>query len=447
MRTSPRWNGVGSTRAGDERPVRDTRQVLKRTADRFANAGLVYYKFPRSTGTGSNGSSNPGAVRYDDLTQVVQAAARSQAPYRQVYRRWSSSAPPDAVRQEVYFSGPVAMGLGHASVLEIGFTFHPVYGVPYIPGSSLKGLTQHFTAEVLGARDPRFRQGEEFHRLLFGSAPEPSEQGAVIFFDALILPDDLARARDTLRVNVITPHQGKYYVDPEHHAPHGMADPVPVYFLSLYDVRFLFMVAPTLPDLPGAREWTNLAMRLLLSAVQHWGVGAKTRSGFGRGQESTYSMDAKLETATSHDSAVNTAETGTSWCPSGDMGSSAVATGTQRGTDAGRAREIPASQQLARPQTGQRVRVTRVEDPSGKGRPWFRAVDQPAWHGRLVDTSRAIPDFGEVIELEVQAAGNAVNWRWPQDPKPAKTQQKQHRNHGSASRKNRGLDPRQRRPR
>jgi len=45
----------------------------------------------------------------------------------------------------------IVIGLGGESVLETDITLHHLYGIPFIPGSALKGLTRAYvTGEIEG---------------------------------------------------------------------------------------------------------------------------------------------------------------------------------------------------------------------------------------------------------------------------------------------------------
>jgi CRISPR-associated protein Cmr6 len=86
-------------------------------------------------------------------------------------------------------------------VLETAMTLHRVYGLPFIPGSGLKGMTRAY-AELVEEKSERER---EFYRV-FGSQREDEEQaGEVIFFDAI--PAQVPQ----LKLDVMNPHYSEYY--------------------------------------------------------------------------------------------------------------------------------------------------------------------------------------------------------------------------------------------
>lgn len=77
-------------------------------------------------------------------------------------------------------------GLGRQHPLENGFTWHPTLGVPYIPGSSLKGLLRAWDREENaewheGSRRNAFVE-TEITKERFGTQ---DRVGGLVFFDVL----------------------------------------------------------------------------------------------------------------------------------------------------------------------------------------------------------------------------------------------------------------------
>jgi CRISPR type III-B/RAMP module RAMP protein Cmr6 len=184
---------------------------------------------------------------------------------------------------------------GSASVLEVGVTLHPYYGVPVIPGSAVKGVTRHFCEET---KPDKKNEWEE----IFGSesASKPTHEGAVVFYDAW--PVSWDRGKGILELDNITTHYPGYYrkyqkqkpsetdtVNPpqragaEEQAPGYPADnqnPIPVFFLAVRrGVTFRFAVRPSAStDKP---ELAQCALRLIKDALSTFGIGAKTGSSYG----------------------------------------------------------------------------------------------------------------------------------------------------------------------
>lgn len=173
-----------------------------------------------------------------------------------------------------------ATGLGREHPIENGFVWHPVLGVPYLPGSSVKGLVR---AWLEGGWSDQPPEPEAFHRI-FGSDYRPgtalhdrehnlpNQCGTVLFFDALpILPVQL-------KADVMTPHYGDYYKGKS--PPADWLSPNPIPFLTVAPGQlFQFALAPATPD---ARADCETAIQWLTDALEQLGAGAKTAVGYGR---------------------------------------------------------------------------------------------------------------------------------------------------------------------
>jgi len=160
----------------------------------------------------------------------------------------------------------LAVNLGAESVLETNIALHHTYGVPYIPGSALKGLAAHFTAEYLGVD---WEKGSTAYQYLFG---DTDHAGHVTFFDALYVPKT-GVDKKPLWKDVITVHHPEYYTTGTK-PPADWDTPNIIPFLTATGV---FLIA-----LAGDKEWVKGAYEILKLALEKAGVGAKTNSGYGR---------------------------------------------------------------------------------------------------------------------------------------------------------------------
>ncbi len=168
----------------------------------------------------------------------------------------------------------VAIGMGNESVYENGFTFHPTYGIPYLPGSSLKGMTRHWAVA----------EGEDEKKIeaIFGSKNDPGadnkefKQGQVIFFDAF--PVELKEG--CLQPDIMNNHYPDYYEGNK--PPADWLSPRPIFFLTMKEVEFRFHLG-CIPR-PGGDQSGLLgtAKDWLEKALMESGVGAKTAVGYGR---------------------------------------------------------------------------------------------------------------------------------------------------------------------
>lgn len=173
--------------------------------------------------------------------------------------------------------GRLVVGLGGESLLETHLCLHRTYGVPYLPGSAIKGLLSRFAATRLqGAAWERDLEPRSFHRgeaqkALFGST---DEAGLLVFYDALPLEYQI-------HPDVLTPHHSAYYGG-DAVPPADWDSPIPVPFLSVTG-KFLFALglAPGVNQEEG-KPWLQAAWKILELALQEEGIGAKTSSGYGR---------------------------------------------------------------------------------------------------------------------------------------------------------------------
>lgn len=211
----------------------------------------------------------------------------------------------------------MAVGLGIESVHETSLALHHTYGIPYVSGSALKGVARNAAVRELAGeaeeldvmdalislpdikkldqekkRQAIMRAGKvkrpngppavpspdtvekilagwnefESARNVFGSQ---TVAGRVIFLDAF--PNERLR----IQPDIMNPHYPDYYG--KHEPPGDWQSPVPIYFLTIEQTEFSLCLA-------AKRKYERLlpeAERWLKTALQSFGVGAKTAIGYG----------------------------------------------------------------------------------------------------------------------------------------------------------------------
>lgn len=181
-------------------------------------------------------------------------------------------------------SGRMIVGLGSESVLETSVTLHRTYGVPFIPGSALKGLAASYAHRFMDddwkkeTTDKITKQKNpigEAHKLMFGSQ---DSAGFVIFHDALYVPNSYGKT--PLRPDILTVHHQKYYQG-DGTAPADWDSPVPIPLLSAQG-QYLLAVSANSGDAQFDKKMAELAIEILVLALRDEGIGAKTSSGYGR---------------------------------------------------------------------------------------------------------------------------------------------------------------------
>ena len=185
-------------------------------------------------------------------------------------------------------TAPFATGLGIEHPLENGFAFLDPHGLPYLPGSGVKGVLRA-AARELATGDWGGKEDWEEKTIpwLFGSEPgaEPLERGALSFWDVIPqLPQNKSTKEVEMRVDVMTPHQNHYYQDGS--TPHDSGQPIPIPFLTVPSgALFRFIVTCDERYLPDNRlkgdGWKKLLRAAFVHAYEWLGFGAKTAVGYG----------------------------------------------------------------------------------------------------------------------------------------------------------------------
>jgi CRISPR-associated protein Cmr6 len=230
-----------------------------------------------------------------------------------------STAGPDSgkLRLSVHAIAPFTTGLGNEHPLENGFSFLNPYGLPYLPGSGVKGVLRQAARELASGqwgdgqgwseekpysiqidRDTTIRLS--LLDVLFGretaSGDKDHVRGVLSFWD--VIPQI---AGDHLLVEIMTPHQSHYYQQKPAAGstnPHDSGQPNPISFLTVPPgSHFTFYVvcdaehlkrltSNKLPDVPdllaqGKTHWKTLLQAAFQHAFTWLGFGAKTAVGYG----------------------------------------------------------------------------------------------------------------------------------------------------------------------
>lgn len=224
------------------------------TARAFSHPGLALSRYLTQ-----NGDNREKAK---DLLNRVAASQPSEV-YKAAFARYRAALP-KPVQLELELGGPLALGLGISSPLEVGLTTLHTYGMPVIPGSAIKGVCRDYAEQLL---DPK---SEQFLALI-GSQ---EWAGLCIFYDAWYVPGSAAGDRPFHR-DVVTVHHPGYYQG-KGAWPTDFDDPNPVPFVVVKPgSRFLFALRPPAP------EWADFVEKLLVHAMTKHGVGGKINAGYG----------------------------------------------------------------------------------------------------------------------------------------------------------------------
>lgn len=241
----------------------------------------------------------------------------------------------DGIAFEMQLSERMAAGLGASSVLETSLTLDRNTGLPYLPGSSVKGLARAWglietasllgialddtvtrnketvsvlneLSEILAGRPYTSKRKEEKRledpleeqitditneatynykevkpiieafQLVFGSQ---ANAGAVAFLDAIYIEAEAPR----FATDVMTPHYVNYFTGNGSSPPAEDDNPNPVSFLTVdAGNKFAFGLVPRhYGDDEQVNTALDIAQEWLSSGLTRLGAGAKTTAGYG----------------------------------------------------------------------------------------------------------------------------------------------------------------------
>ena len=219
------------------------------------------------------------------------------------------------IRLNAVAVAPFTTGLGNEHPLENGFSFLNPYGLPYLPGSGVKGVLRQAARELAGGewgdsegwseeiRDKFPKSSEKdlvrlsMLDILFGRESDGGDtdhlRGTLTFWD--VIPQIKG---DSLAVEIMTPHQGHYYQEKATMgsvSPHESGQPTPISFLTVPPGSgFVFHVQCDLgrlkrlaPDLAENDRWKTLLRAAFTHAFDWLGFGAKTAVGYGQMRDKT----------------------------------------------------------------------------------------------------------------------------------------------------------------
>ena len=279
----------------------------------FEHAGLAYDMWAPVKPDGEDA----GKVPNDDRDPWFERLQRIRMPaaYPTAYGRWENALQAlSATVVKVQASSRLLLGHGNPSAAEVGLTVQHTWGMPLLPGSSIKGLLHHWMVTRYGPEDTDFDPNDANHdeadraafrpvvwrgkriirgpgeaiRLLFGAPdaeddsemadagnPSGANRGGLQFLDAWMVPEPISPfAKD-----VLTVHQRGYYGQDrssEQPWPNDFESPNPVSFLTVKPkVSFLIAIV-------GNEGLAQFAMDELILALKAAGIGGKTTAGYGR---------------------------------------------------------------------------------------------------------------------------------------------------------------------
>lgn len=207
--------------------------------------------------------------------------------YAQAFDRWKSMGEVAGCKLiTLYTDSPLLLGTGFANVIDMGFMLNKPWGLPYIPGSTIKGCV----ANYLYQRKNLVSKYGDLAAELFGAAEltktdgvnqEKSSQGksgGCVFYDAWIDPESIKQG--CFKQDITTVHYQNYYAEKNGEMDVsllGTENPKPVQFLTLKPgLAFHILVSCENADILEFLE------KITVSALCINGIGGKKHVGYGR---------------------------------------------------------------------------------------------------------------------------------------------------------------------
>lgn len=259
---------------------------------------------PPSRPEADKDKTKPGrAALYRTAIASLESGTPARGAYQPAFNRWKKLAtevPSDTHRRVIELKALSRIQLHSAttsSVTEGSLLLHHTYGVPYLPGSALKGICRARALRLSRLFPERYRallglEGEDLGRRGMDQEPtwltellgyvERGEEGGlgslVDFWDALWIPEGPS---SPLALDIVNPHHSRYYTG-KHLSPLPNEEPIPTQFLTIAPgTRFLLVLE--VAHVEHAEDWLQfVAEELLLPALELDGIGSRTSSGYGR---------------------------------------------------------------------------------------------------------------------------------------------------------------------
>lgn len=247
-----------------------------------ANAGLLFDKFASAWTLddkkwGFDKGKGPGSW----LRRFAKACGDKDAIAEACQRQRDLATALGGVFLCITNTSRFVTGMGRQHPLENGFTWHHTLGVPYLPGSGLKGLLRAWMREAEGTWAPEANKGKgawvenEQYSRWFGSQNDVGR---------FILLDMLPASPPKLAIEIMTPHYGPYYQDPKGETPPAdWHSPVPIQFLAVEKGNaWQLAILPVPGKQPLSTTELEQLKDCLVQALEWLGAGAKTAVGYGR---------------------------------------------------------------------------------------------------------------------------------------------------------------------
>jgi len=183
----------------------------------------------------------------------------------------------------------MVIGLGQVSVSETSMTLHHIYGIPYMPGQALKGITRSFIInEYFDGKEEQALKDDDFINIfgIEGKNNKLGKVGKIIFFDSYPV-DEI-----NCKMDIMNNHYNDYYLGKRN--LDDRQNPVPIKFMTICDTKFNINIAIKNKDNESLKgklleklkkidieNILDATVECVKQALVYSGIGAKTAVGYG----------------------------------------------------------------------------------------------------------------------------------------------------------------------
>ncbi|MHB1492251.1 MAG: type III-B CRISPR module RAMP protein Cmr6 [Thermoplasmataceae archaeon] len=260
-------------------PAPQLRNFPKKFDNKTMNAGLWYDKFFDLWDLSDNVPKIEKNKKLEWINTVTKDVVGDSELLKEYVERRKELIQLN-IGKNIYFqtTSRFVSGIGRSHPIENGFTWHHTLGVPFLPGSSIKGMVRDWAKNWEKDLD----NNSDTLKRIFGSVSssievqEKNRIGSVIFMDAFpVKPVKLA-------TDIMTPHYEPYYSSKKRNEnpPADYYDPQVIPFLTVdkgQEFLFTLILGKNSKD-----DDIEIASKWLKNSIATIGAGAKTAVGYGR---------------------------------------------------------------------------------------------------------------------------------------------------------------------
>jgi len=262
----------------------------------ISNYGLAIDKFSRFTGKtldyiAYNGGDNL-YHRFDKIIGNQDKSILKYAQAKQKKRIKKLESKYDVGQIEIQQNWRLALHLGSATAFNNGFLLHPVYGIPYLSDTAIKGMLRSYVVENYFDFDEDKALKSRLFVCIFGEGNDQDKsigkQGKVTFLPAFPTNEDFS-----VEADVMNPHNSNYYGSNNKY-PTDTENPTPIKFITLKKAVFqpaffikkgseaCFSDTIAFDKAFNGKTLMETVSELMLKAFELKGIGAKTNKAYGR---------------------------------------------------------------------------------------------------------------------------------------------------------------------